>query len=205
MKTIQLAVVTALSLLFPGGLAAQPLGESDQDPAHQELRELRDRLLAAVNSNDLEGVIGVLHTNVVITWHNAEVSRGHAGVRDYFQRVVTGPDKLVESFKCEVTVDELTILHPGDTGVSFGSSDERFQLSTGKSLNVRGRWTATLLKENGRWLVTSLHASTNLFDNVLLSIAKQMLWVAGGGALLGGLIIGWWLGRRRAPPSVPVA
>ena len=204
MTKVHTLVAIALSLVTQV-LPAQPALEPAQEQTHQELRELRDRMLAAVNSSDLDGVIALLHTNVVITWHNAEVSRGHAGVRDYFHRVVTGPDKLVESFECEVTVDELTVLHPGGTGISFGSSDERFLLRGGKSLNVQGRWTATLLKENGRWLVTSLHASTNLFDNVLLSIAKQMLWVTGGAALLAGVIIGWWLGRRRKSASVAAA
>lgn len=168
-----------------------------EDPAHQELRQVRERLLTAMSKGDLEGIISVLHTNVVITWHNAEVSRGHAGVRSYYNRVMNGPTKLVERFTCEVKVDELTLLYPGNTGISFGSTDEHFLLTGGKSLDVKGRWTATLLKENGQWLVTSLHASTNLFDNVMLSMAKKLAWIAALICLLAGVVVGWLVGRGR--------
>ena len=41
-----------------------------------------------MNKGDLEGTLSFLHTNVVITWHNAEVSRGHEGVRDWMSAVV---------------------------------------------------------------------------------------------------------------------
>lgn len=193
------ALVVMLSLAVPpivSGQAAQA-----EDPAHQELRQLRDRLLTAMNKGDLEGIVAVLHTNVVITWHNAEVSRGHAGVRAYYNRIMSGPGKLVDSFTCELKVDELALLYPGNTCISFGSTDERFKLTGGKSLNVQGRWTGTLIKENGQWLVTSLHASTNLFDNVLLSMAKKVIWVAAAVCLAGGALLGWFIGRRTKPKA----
>src|SRR6185436_3344432 len=132
----------------------------------------------------LEGILGFLHTNVVITWHNAEVSRGHAGIRAYYNRIMNGPQKLVADFKCSLNVDELTILYNGAAGICFGSSDEHFKLTSGKDLNVKGRWTATLVKENNRWLVASLHASTNLFDNVLLDWTRRTGLIATAVCLL---------------------
>jgi len=195
MKPILAILLTAVTLAVPMFASAQTA--KPEDPIHQELRQLRDKLMAAMNKSDLEGILGVLHTNVVITWHNAEVSRGREGVRAYYNRIMSGPDKYVESFNCSLNVDELTILYPGNTGISFGSADEQYTLAGGKKMNVKGRWTATLLKENGQWLVTSLHASTNLFDNVLLDVAKNMVKIAVVIALLAGALIGWAIGRRR--------
>jgi len=86
-------------------------------------------------------------------------------------------------------------------GICFGSSDEHFKLATGKELNVKGRWTATLVKEDGHWLVASLHASTNLFDNVMLDLAKRAAKIVGVIGLILGLIAGWLLGRRRKPAA----
>jgi hypothetical protein len=54
-----------------------------------------------------------------------------------------------------------------------------------------------LIKENGQWLVTSLHASTNLFDNALLDVAKRMMKFVVVIALVAGAAIGWFIGRRR--------
>lgn len=198
MNTTRLTLLIALtfSLACPPRTGAQAAAPPE-DPAHQELRALRDGLLAAINRGDLTGVEPFLHTNCVVTWHNAEVSRGHAGVRAYFDRVMKGPNKLVDSFKCDITVDELTILYGGDTGVCWGGTDERFVLTGGKPLNIKGRWSATLVKENGRWLIASLHASTNLFDNVLLNLAERAAVLAGVACLATGLILGWLVGRRR--------
>ncbi len=188
--------LTAL-LIFSGSIFPARAQQTIENPAHQELRALRDGLLAAINKGDNAAVLTFLHTNVVITWHNAEVSRGHAGVRAYQERVMTGPAKIVESFTCGVNVDELTILYPGDTGVCFGSTDEHFKLASGGDLKLKGRWTATLIKENDKWLITSLHASTNLFDNVLLDVAKKTTTYVASACVIAGFIVGWLVGRRR--------
>jgi ketosteroid isomerase-like protein len=191
-----------LALFTSAGLAAQSPPAASEDPAHQELRQLRDGLVAAMNKGDLETALTYLHTNVVITWHNAEVSRGHAGVREYNNRVMTGPNKLVDSFNCTINVDELTILYGGDTGICFGSSDEHFKLANGRNLDIKGRWSATLVKENGKWLVANLHASTNLFNNTLLQLARKAAIGGSVGSLIVGIICGWLIGRRRKPAAV---
>ena len=193
--------IVLLSLWLAVALISQVCAQTTnavlEDPVHQELRALRDGLVASMNKADIETSLTFLHTNCVITWHNAEVSRGHAGVRAYHNRVMSGPTKLVESFTCELKVDELTVLHGGDTGVCFGSSKEQFKLTNGKTLSVDGRWSATLVKENGRWLVANLHASTNLFDNVLLRLAKNAAWWVGFVSLGMGALGGWIVGRKR--------
>ena len=197
MKHLLSATVLAGALIASAPLWSQEEPASGEHPMHQELRQLRDGLLAAMNGGDLEAILPFLHTNCVITWHNAEVSRGHAGVRDYYNRVMTGPDKIVDSFHCSVQVDELTILYGDNMGISFGSSEEDFQLANGQNLHVHGRWTATLVKENDRLLVAGLHASTNLFGNVMLDMARKTAIAAAVVCLLAGLLIGWLIGRRR--------
>lgn len=200
---ITLAVISLILVSFnPNPSLAQ--AQAPEDPAHQQLRQLRDGLLAAMNNGDLEGTLKFLHTNCVITWHNAEVSRGHQGVRDYYNRVMTGPNRIVDTFHCTVKVDELTSLYGTNTGICFGSSDEHFKLANGKNLDVKGRWTATLIKENGQWLVASLHVSTNLFDNVMLDLAKKTAGVAAAVCFVIGVLAGWFISRpRKRPAPVP--
>jgi ketosteroid isomerase-like protein len=168
-----------------------------EDPAHNELRALRDGLLAAMNSGDIDTQIKFLHPNVVVTFQNAEIARGREGVKAYYNKMTSGSNKIVESFHVSVNVDELTILYGGDTGISFGSSVESFKLTSGLNFDLKGRWTITLVKENGQWLIASLHASTNLFDNPLLNLAKRSAYWIGGVCLLVGIVVGWWVGRKR--------
>lgn len=184
--------------LWTVALPAQPQAPPSNDEAtHNELRALRDGLLDAVNKGDIDRQLTFLHPNVVMTAPNSEVSRGRDGVRAYRDKMMTGPQRIVESFHAEVDVDELTILYGGDTGISFGSAMQHYKLTSGMSLDVKTRWTATLVKENGHWLVASLHVSANLFDNPLLTMAKHLAYWAGGISLVVGLIVGLFLGKRR--------
>lgn len=171
--------------------------QTSDEATHDELRALRDGLLEAIAKGDVERELTWFHPDAVITWHDAEVSRGHDSIRGYLKRMLEGPDKAVESFKADVKVDALTILYGGDAGISYGSAVEHFAMSRGRTFDLPARWSATLVKENGRWLIASLHVSDNLFDNPMLDLARRVVWWAGGGALIVGIAIGVLLGRRR--------
>lgn len=182
----------ALLLLIPLFTYAQ----APEDPAHAELRTMRDGLLAAMNKGDIEAQLPFLHPNVVITWHNAEVSRGTDGVRAYLQKQFSGPTKQVDKFSVEAKVDELSILYGGDTAIAFGSADEKFVLKSGRTFALTGRWSATMVKENGKWLIANLHASDNIFDNPLLNQFKGIMPWVGGSSLIMGMLLGWLVARR---------
>jgi ketosteroid isomerase-like protein len=187
--------VLAFTLLVP--LVHPRAALSQEDPAHNELRALRDGLLDAIKKGDVERELTFLHPNVVVTWQNAEVSRGRDGVRAYLNRMLNGPSKIVSDYKFDVSVDELTILYGGDTGISFGGSKEHLGLATGTSIDYPARWSATLVKEDGKWLIANLHASSNLFENPFLAATKQLMYIGCAVALLVGLVLGWLVGRRR--------
>jgi ketosteroid isomerase-like protein len=182
-------------------LAALPVSSqappAKDEAVHNELRALRDGLVDAMNKGDIERQLTYLHPNIVVTALNGEVSRGRDGVRAYFLKMTTGPNRVVESFHCDVMVDELTILYGADTGISFGSAVQSYKLTDGLKLDAKTRWTATLVKDHDHWLVASLHASANLFDNPLLAMAKRTAYWAGGVCLVLGLIVGFAIGRRR--------
>lgn len=182
----------ALLLLLPLFAHAQ----APEDPAHAELRTMRDGLLAAMNSGDIEAQLPFLHPNVVITWHNAEVSRGTDGVRAYLKKQMTGETKQVDKFSVEAKVDELSIIYGGDTAIAYGSADEHFTLTSGRTFALQGRWSATMVKENGKWLVANLHTSDNIFDNPLLNQFKGIMPWVGGASLIMGMLLGWLVARR---------
>jgi ketosteroid isomerase-like protein len=186
-----------IALVLTGITAGIARADSAVEATHNELRTLRDNLMDAVNKGDIERELTFLTTNVVVTWHNAEVSRGRSGVREYYNRMMNGPEKVVSEFHAEINVDELTILYGENTGIAFGSSVEHFKLTNGKSFDLKGRWTVTMVKEDGHWLIAALHVSTNIFDNVMLDMLKQYAWRAVAIAAVAGLILGWLVGRWR--------
>ncbi|MEO5959236.1 MAG: nuclear transport factor 2 family protein [Opitutaceae bacterium] len=164
-----------------------------EDPAHNQLRALRTEVIEAIAKGDIDAVLRHVHPTVVITWQNAEVCRGPQGLREFFNRM--GKDAF-KGYKVPPTPDDLTILHGGDTGVSFGQVVANYKL-LGKDFEFKSRWTATLVKENDRWLLASYHVSMNALDNPILNAAKNGLYWAAGVAAIAGLLIGLLLGKRK--------
>ena len=189
-RWIPLLLVVALS--SPAFLHAQPAA-TPEDPAHNELRALRTQVLDAIKAGDVERTLTYVHPNLVVTWQNQEVCRGREGLREFYNRM--GKDAF-RGYKVDPIPDELTILYGGDTGISFGSSVAAYRL-LGKEYEFKNRWTATLVKENGRWLLASYHVSNNTLDNPLVNIAKRALYLAGGIGLIVGLALGLLVARRR--------
>lgn len=184
------SIALILTLTVAGAGAAQP-----EDPAHAELRAMRTTLLGAIAAGDIEAVLPMLHEDVVITWQNGEVNRGRAGVKTFFERMGR---QSFGGYKVPPSPDELTILHGGTTGVSFGRSVGQFHV-LGRTWEFENRWTATLVKQDGRWLLASYHVSWNALDNPLLNAATRALAIAALIALAVGLGVGVVIGRRRRP------
>ena len=190
-------------LCIPVLVHAQQRQIVGDEATHKELRQLRDDLLAAINKSDLDGMLKQLHNNIVFTAMNGEVCRGHEGVRAYFNRMMTGPNRVVDSMNVNLNVDELTALYGGPTGVAFGTSLDRYKLTSGLQFDVPTRWSATLVKEDGRWLIVSIQSAANLFDNPLLNKAKTATYWAAGTAGIAALLLGFWLGRRSKKAMIP--
>ncbi len=183
--------------LFAVGLTAPVAAQDPAAATHDELRTLRDDMVDAVNNRDLDRLLGHLAPDVVVTFQNAEVARGRDGVRGYYDKMMKGPGALVQTYDTAVAVDDLTILYGGDTGIAMGTSRDHFKLSSGAELNVDGRWTATLVRVDGRWLVGAFHASANMFDNPILYKMKMTAYITALFGLVMGVILGAGVGWLR--------
>lgn len=181
--------------LLAAALLCAPASAAE-DPAHAELRAVRDAVVAAVNAGDVEGIAKHLHPQSVFTAMNAETSRGPEGVRAYFAKMMTGPARVVESINVSVEVDDLSALYAGVVAVAAGDATGTYSLRSGPKFTVHNRWSATLVKDGGRWLVASLHVSANVFENPLLAAAKKSAVWAAAAALVAGAAAGALLARR---------
>ena len=165
---------------------------------------MRDALVEATNKPDLDLMFQHVTEDAVVTWQNAEVSRGHQGLRAYYDRMMTGPDRIVASLKTTAQTDERTRLYGTDksSGIAFGSLEQDFTLTHGMSFHLSSRWTAHVVKDAGKWKVSAFHVSANLFDNPVLQLAarRTAAWTAGV-ALPVGFLLGlagmWAVSRRR--------
>jgi uncharacterized protein (TIGR02246 family) len=186
----------------PAAVETEVSPEAAAEALHTELRTLRDDILAAIKNGDFDAMTQHLHPNVVFTPMNGEVSRGPQAIRAYFDKMLKGPDAVVRSVTFNLEVDRVADFY-GNTAMAFGSSNDHYTLNNGMDFPVQTRWTCALTRENGKWLITAFHASTNVFDNAVLTQANQMAMVkwggigVGAGALVGGLL-GMVMARRRS-------
>jgi ketosteroid isomerase-like protein len=197
-----LFVVAVLLTLAPtpGASAQAPVAAGMEEPVHAELRKLRETMVEAIRKNDLDAIVANLDEDVVVTWQDGTTTRKPQGVREYYERMTKGPDRIVERVEIDPKVDELTHFY-GDTGVAAGSSRDLFVLTDGRELTFDTRWTATVVKKQGQWKLASFHVSTSAFDNPVLKLAitKVLTWSLGIGvpfAIVIGVLIGRWWTRR---------
>lgn len=172
----------ALWLAAATPLAAQAPAE---DPMHQQLRKLRAEVVKAIESRDIDTMLQFAHPEIVVTWQNGEACHGREELKAFYQRM--GRDAFLR-FKVPHEADRLTVLHGGDTGVCAGRVVGVYSLG-GKEFELESRWTATLVRQDDRWLVAGYHISLDALDNPLLDAAKGACWIAGGAGLAVGLLL----------------
>lgn len=184
----------------------QEAGDGDtasapENPIHNELRKLRDEAVDAFKEKDIDRLLACLHPNVIGVFQNAEVCRGHADILAFHKRMSEGDNRTVVSQTTDLVVDDLSTLYGEDTALSHGTITDHFVLRHGMEFDLVSKWTATMVKENDKWLVASIQASTNMFDNGVMNMTLKWnsVKMGGLGLLIGGVLVGGIaMMRRRA-------
>jgi uncharacterized protein (TIGR02246 family) len=163
---------------------------------HDELRALQAAMEEALNKRDLDGMLAHVDESVAFTAMNAETGYGKQHIRNYFDRMMNGPDRIVENIKVDFVPDQLATFYGPDVAVSAGNAASHYELTNGMKFDIDARWTGTLVRKDGRWLVGAFHYSANVFKNPILEQQRKYLLMAGGGLALVLALIGFFLGRR---------
>ncbi|MEI6534090.1 MAG: nuclear transport factor 2 family protein [Verrucomicrobiaceae bacterium] len=190
------------------GMAAMGLGQSNP-PAHSattlddnaEITKLREWLTDCFNSGDVNRLTTLLDPDVVVTWQNGEVCRGPEAVHAYYNRMMTGDQRIVR--KVTVAPEVLGRQVNGDWAISWGNLHDHFMLMDGSDLPFNTLFTMVTVKHGDHWLVKAYHASVNAFDNPALGLAihKTALWTgigAGAAGLIAGFLLARVLGGKRS-------
>lgn len=191
LRVATIHLLLGCGVLLASQSRAQEPEPAPEDPAHEELRKMRGGLVAAIEKSDLDGILKHMHKDVVVTWLDGTQSRGHDQVREYFNRMMEGEQRIVESYSIEnVEVKELTLLYGDDAGVAYGTANSHFVLTDGRDFVIGGPWTATMVKEDGSWVISAFHSSVGMFDNPVLATATG--WITKAALIAGivGLVLG---------------
>lgn len=170
----------------PDPAAQAPLGESD----HEALRALMAELVAALNSLDGPALTQHLAQGFVLTFADQSVITEQAQLDAYIGDYFKADGAPLQSVQFVPEAAEKVRFIDSRTGVVHGDSADTYTLTDGSSLTLDTRWTATVIKEDGRWLVQTFHAGVNMLDNPILHAAGKSSLTLGGAGLLVGLLLG---------------
>ncbi len=171
-------------------------GITEPDPL-KAIAALRGELIDSFNKRDIDRLLSNLDPDVIVTWQNGEVCRGPGAVRDYYNRMIAGPNPVVVNFTSDPTVTDRHVY--GDWAVSWGNLHDKYELKDGDHFALNSLFTATIARRGDAWKVVSFHASVNAFENPILGmVAKKSATWAGIIAAVVGALIGIVLGRLSA-------
>ena len=179
--------------------------ESEPNHAiHEELRGVLQGIEAAINRERYGDLKQYFDEKLKVTTINQNVINTPSGIDAYFKDWF-GQGGYLKKLDIKLTPDSLTELY-GDPanptwGLVYGSGVENYQLSDGRFLPMKTRWTATVIKEpDGKWRILALHIGANFYDNPIFAAVKDSTkYYAAGGLIVGLLfgVLGMVLFRRR--------
>lgn len=167
--------------------------EEPNHAIHEELRGLLQGIETAINTEKYGDLKQYFDEKLKVTTINQNVITTPDGIDAYFKEWF-GQGGYLKKLDIQLKPDALTELY-GDPanpswGLVYGSGIENYQLSDGRFLPMKTRWTATVVKEtDGKWRILALHIGTNFYDNPIFAAVKNSTkYYAAGGLFLGLLV-----------------
>ena len=202
--------VFCCAVVLAGGFPEETVAQSEDQPdpkvLQAELDTFRNGLFHAFNKEQYETMLkDFCHKDIVTMWQDGTTAKGHAGVLAEFDKL----SKVIDKMQVDPTTENRLILNNGNLIISSGKMNDKYALSRGVDVELHSSWTATLVKEGDKWVLTSFSASTNAFNNAVISLyLRQAKYVTGGIAsilgVIAGIIAAMALSKKRrqqAPPE----
>ena len=192
---MKISAMFLVTVLFASATVSVNADVYEKD--RQAMRTILTDIEKALNAQDFDAALKHIHKDAVITYYNAEVTKGHKEASAYYERMIKGASAVVKEFSTKGDVSAPAVIH-GNTAVAYGTTVENYKLAAGMEFTLNGRWSATLLKSAGQWKIVALHFSSNLFDNPLLNNAGRTTWIAGVFAFIIGALLMFVFVRLRS-------
>ncbi len=167
----------------------------------ENLKVILKDVEASINNRDLETALKHLHKDCYIIFQNGEIVKKHSGIIAFNDKMFKGENAILKNHSATASVDDDALFYNENTTTAHGTVIDKFSFMDGVDMEVKSKWSASLIKENDQWQVISLSFSANIFDNpVLNNIKKVTKYFAAASFLLGVIscLIAVRLLRRKA-------
>jgi len=173
---------------FSSGKTVAQQGQPDTKSIEAELGTFREGIFEAFNQGDYKAMLEkYCHKDVIASWQDGTTSKGHDGVLAEFDKL----SKFIDKMTVHPETDMRLILNDGNMVISSGHMKDEYHLSRGVHVALKSRWTATMVREDDKWVLVSFSASANAFDNEVVSLyLRSTMYLSAGIASAAGLIVG---------------
>jgi len=193
-------------VLLVFGAASVP-AQQDREADHEALRVLRNRVITAVEKQDVEALVSCFSRDFVFITSTQDALTSQADIQAFMDRMFHGENALVEGVKTHAEADILTRFLGDDVGICYGSSEDVYTMKSGSIVRMKLRWSATVLREDGEWKVAVAHVGVDFLDNPVLdevlNSSRRMGFAEGLIGLFIGAFVGWFFGRRKGRTGKP--
>ena len=164
-------IILALGVLLWGycGLALDDARAAD----HEELRALRAQAANAISTGDLEELRGCLASDFTFIASDQSVLRSHEELVAYWNSMFADRNSPVIGMATTLTADILTTFVAPDVGYCYGTSNDVYTLKNKRRIAVENRWSAVVVREEGKWKVAVVHVGVNFLDNPVLRVESM--------------------------------
>lgn len=218
MKLLMIVCSLVLTVLSPVTSAAhsqvpRPGNDSlaalspEERAAHEELIAFRVGVQDAFNKmgesgkpEDMVALLEYADPDILFTPMTGESFRGRAALLAYFKREFINEGHSLKRMHSEFTADHLSIFLRPDVATNRGTARGTFVFANNSELTVNTRWTATLVKRDGRWKLAAFQFSPSIFDNPVVDAYRKWIYKAAIGAGVAALSIGILVGRWTRRP-----
>jgi ketosteroid isomerase-like protein len=190
------APAEALMIRVPDNAGDKDIAPTDAqtEEIHTELRGLLQGIETAINNEKYGDLKPYFSENLRITTINQNFINTPAGIDAYFKEWF-GEGGYLKKLNIKLNADALTELHgvPGNPswGLVYGNGVENYQLTDGRKLDMKTRWTATVVKEaDGKWRILAVHIGANFYDNPIFAAVQNSTKYYAAGGLAIGLLLG---------------
>jgi ketosteroid isomerase-like protein len=111
-----------LTLLAGAAHAADPDLHADD---RKELLKIFREIEASINAQNVDRMVQQMAPDATVTWLNGEVSRGHAEIKAYYDRMVKGEKRILDKYTTAAKVAAPARFF-GDVAVADGTTEDEF-------------------------------------------------------------------------------
>jgi ketosteroid isomerase-like protein len=160
---------------------------ADNQQEINSILKTREVALEAINNRDFSKIQPYLHPSFTITTVDNQVFHKVPEFETYWNQQFSSS---IQNIKMNLPGETVRTFLSPETVVSSGEAISTFSFKDGKSADMAMRWTAVLQKLQDKWTIQSLHFSSNLLDNPVLSAAQGLGKTISIAAGVGGFLLG---------------